>query len=117
MSINPLPEKFGLEVEKNVRLQNKLSVFVLQLKGQVLDFCYWPSITEGETCSSRNANQRGRQKGQFSVVQCSAMQCNPVHCQMLAAKICNGGKRVGAGVRSGGGGAGTLEFILLSQKH
>ena len=48
------PEKFGLEVEKNVRLQKKLSMFVLQLKGQVLDFCYWPSITEGEICSSRN---------------------------------------------------------------
>ena len=56
---------------------------------------------------------------QCSAEQCGAVKCSAIqyigtmHCQMLVAKICNGGKRVGAGVRSGGGGAGTS--LLLEE--
>ena len=84
-------------------------LFVLQLKGQGSDLWYWASITQGESCSSRNANDK---RAQCNVVQCIA---GAMHCQMLVAKICNGGKRPGGGAGGGGGGAGTLEFILLSQ--
>ena len=91
--------------EKNVMSQNKLPLLVVQLKGQGSDFWHWPSITQGEICSSsmrkRNANQREGQSNamqfnakQNKTKQSYAMQCNwGMHCQMLVAKICNGGKQ------------------------